>query len=179
MNLRNVFSHILLHIHRYFHKFQSYHHCHQYQDNTFYIRYSVQPINNVLILGKRINDFRGEITYHLTATGNNFIIPESGSPISWSLASVSCANIVDVGLDYCTVRATDIDSSNSPKILTAIINVKKLNNTLDTIQSQAELYFYPIEPKIGDFAYANGDFSDKAWLGNTLAGIVFKIEDKP
>ena len=149
------------------------------QDNTFYIRYSVQPINNASILGKRINDFRGEITYYLTATGNNFIIPESGSPISWSLASVSCANIVDVGLDYCTVRATDIDSSNSPKILTAIINVKKLNNTLDTIQSQAELYFYPIEPKIGDFAYANGDFSDKAWLGNTLAGIVFKIEDKP
>ena len=57
--------------------------------------------------------------------------------------------------------------------------MKNLNNTTETLQKSADLYFYSVEPKIGDFAYANGDFSDKAWLGNTLAGVVFKIEDRP
>lgn len=151
-------------------------------NSTFHITYGFQPIliNNVSILGKRINDLNLEIPYYLQAAGNNFIIPDDGSsPISWTLENVSCASITESGFDFCKIKANGVDNSGSPKTLTASFEVKNLNNTTETLQKSADLYFYSVEPKIGDFAYANGDFSDKAWLGNTLAGVVFKIEDRP
>ena len=138
-------------------------------ENSLYITYTVRNLSSIAITNARftINE-PGDYDYDFSvtpSTANNF------SAVKWSLTENDLGITVDPDTGVLHAPAVGEESGNPMAVLTVTAT---LTNGKTQSQSVTLKLFNRI-PKLGDFAYYNGEFDSVLYPGKTVVGWVYKV----
>ena len=137
--------------------------------NTLYVSYQFRSVTGVNIITQRfVIAEKGDYLYNLEilpSTANNF------SGVEWSLTQNNLGVTVDPKTGVLHVPEVG-EESNNP---TADLTVKLSLVTGKTFDSTITLKLFNRLPKLGDWAYYNGEFDSVLYPGKKVVGWVYKV----
>ena len=140
-------------------------------DNSIYFTYSVHNYTNAEIDGAVAIRKDGTYAYKLKftpATANNFV------GVKWSISENNYAVIDERTGVLSTIQTPPVEAIEKPK---ATITATILLGNGSQGKVTKDIYLFNRIPKVGDFAYANGEFDDVLYVGQTIVGWVFRVID--
>lgn len=137
--------------------------------NSIYIVYTFRSATSVEIITKRfIISEAGEYLFEadiLPSSANNF------TSLKWSISENPVGATVDDNTGIVSVGSVGEESENPKATLTATLNLlsgAKLSNSID-------IKLFNRIPKLGDFAYSDGQFDSVLYYGKEVVGWVYKV----
>lgn len=139
------------------------------EDNTLHVVYTVRSATGIDIYTKRFTITQaGDYQYLadiIPTNANNF------SSLVWSITENAVGATIDGKTGVLHVPSVDKESNNSRATITATLNLI----SGDTLSSSIEVKLFNRTPKLGDFAYADGQFDDILHYGVEVVGWVYKV----
>ncbi len=139
------------------------------KDNALYITYTARSLTGIGITNARFTITEpGTYAYDFAVTpasANNF------STVEWSLSKNACGATVNPTTGTVTVPKVGDEESGPTATLTATAT---LTNG-ERVSSSVTLKLYNRLPKLGDFAYYNGEFDQVLYPNKTVVGWVYKV----
>ncbi len=138
-------------------------------DNVLYITYSVRGATEVNITTQRfVIAEAGDYPYQcdiLPTMANNF------TGIRWSISENSLGVTVDADTGVLHAPHVGEESDNPTAVLTVTLSLTNGK----TLSSSATLKLFNRIPKLGDWAYYNGEFDSVLYPGKQVVGWVHKV----
>ncbi len=137
--------------------------------NSLYVTYTIRQVSSLAITSQKFviaeaGDYQYECQITPT-TANNF------SSVSWEITD----NDLGVTVDPLTgmLHAPNVgEEANNP---TATLTVTATLTNGSKVSASVELKLFNRIPKVGDFAYSNGEFDSVLYPGKTVVGWVYKV----
>ena len=141
------------------------------QTNKLYITYLTRAVVQMRIVTQRfIIQAPGSYPYKVS------IFPSQANTfkkIAWSLSANTVGATVDANTGVLTVPNLGSEAANTVAQLTCTVTL--LDNT--TMSDTINLKLFNRLPKVGDFAYADGEFDAELYYGKNVVGMVYKVTD--
>lgn len=139
------------------------------ETNTLYITYTVRSATGINITTQRfIIAAAGDYPYQcdvIPSMANNF------TAVRWSLSENSLGVTVDSDTGVLHAPAIGEESNNPTAVLTVTLTLKDGR----AMSSSATLKLFNRIPKLGDWAYYNGEFDSELYDGKTVIGWVYRV----
>lgn len=139
------------------------------EQNALYVSYQFRSVTGVNIVTQRfVIAEKGDYQYELEilpSTANNF------SGIEWSLSKNNLGVTVDSKTGVLHVPAVGEESNNPTADLTVSLSLV----TGKSFDSTITLKLFNRLPKLGDWAYYNGEFDSVLYPGKKVVGWVYKV----
>ena len=139
------------------------------ESNSLYVSYQFRSVTGVNIITQRfVISEKGDYPYELDilpSTANNF------SGVEWSLTENSLGVTVDPKTGVLHVPVVGEESNNPTADLTVTLSLV----TGKTFSSTITLKLFNRLPKLGDWAYYNGEFDSVLYPGKKVVGWVYKV----
>ena len=139
------------------------------ESNPLYVSYQFRSVTAVNIITQRfVISEKGDYPYELDilpSTANNF------SGVEWSLTENNLGVTVDPKTGVLHVPVVGEESNNPTADLTVTLSLV----TGKTFSSTITLKLFNRLPKLGDWAYYNGEFDSVLYPGKKVVGWVYKV----
>lgn len=143
-------------------------------DDDLYITYPSVSVKSVGVVGDIRIRKPGDYKYSLTfspVTANNF------TALDWEIGETAYAGIVaeTIHSSECTLRSTRIEDESVSQPQTDIsCTVRTLTGSF---MAKMQIYLYNRIPKLGDWAYCDGEFDSVLYPYRDVVGWVYKVDE--
>lgn len=139
--------------------------------NALYITYYVTALTGFKIIGDDYTYHTGEYVFNCVpaaANSNNVVA------IRWELENTRYATAVSQRLECFTIHVSEIGDEDTVAP-TGTIRCYITTMDGDEFEASFTVGFYPRKPKLGDYVFYDGSWSDNLNSGKTVIGLCFYI----